>query len=414
MPWISMQKNTLTNTLEPAVSDCSGEFEPGHSSDDFVISAEGVLKKYRGVRSHVIIPKGVQSIGEGAFQGHWLKSVTIPKTVNAVSKRAFYNCRYLTSIYFEESKALYPNPLNSVQEKVYLTYLTIDEEAFAFEVGKGIDRCILLPRQLRKMAPSAFTNAKNNEFLIYANRSCFKIQMPSEKDYDHLYPYYDAHDVEDYIVNFEKYKEQECQFETTFINNKVRRIQNDKLKEVLQSRDYYTRMLAQKTGLFQGKERKRFEQKISECDAEIARVNREIKTLEAEIPVLAAKRDEAVAKFKLLSREEQIKAAEERFKKDFCSAVAAARKNFLFLQEKQKELGNDALLQSLTQAAPTASNSAASYPTYVPDPNYSIERGRTFTGNQLEDYGKLREKILSGEITTSELREYEFKWGDLP
>ena len=65
---------------------------------DFIIE-NGVLIKYNGKKSHVVIPDGVTSIGEVAFHSHTnLKSVEIPNTVTSIGDNAFSDCRHLTNI----------------------------------------------------------------------------------------------------------------------------------------------------------------------------------------------------------------------------------------------------------------------------------------------------------------------------
>ena len=90
----------------PVVTESYEDLEPAHTPRDFVISTDGELKRYQGSRRHVIIPKNVRKIGEGAFQEQPLKTVFIPKWVECVGKRAFYNCGDLSGVYFEENKEM--------------------------------------------------------------------------------------------------------------------------------------------------------------------------------------------------------------------------------------------------------------------------------------------------------------------
>ena len=62
----------------------------------FVIE-NGVLKKYSGNDTEVVIPDGVKSIGIAAFKGDTnLTSVTIPDSVTYIEEPAFENCPNLT------------------------------------------------------------------------------------------------------------------------------------------------------------------------------------------------------------------------------------------------------------------------------------------------------------------------------
>ena len=70
---------------------------------DFVIE-NGMLEKYTGNISNVIIPDGVTSIGYCAFKGSGiLTSVTIPDSVTRIGDSAFYGCSRMTNITLPDS-----------------------------------------------------------------------------------------------------------------------------------------------------------------------------------------------------------------------------------------------------------------------------------------------------------------------
>lgn len=67
--------------------------------NDLVIVGKGVLYKYKGKDTNVVIPDNVMSIGECAFQ--WCKSlttVTIGDSVTSIGRYAFYDCSSLTTV----------------------------------------------------------------------------------------------------------------------------------------------------------------------------------------------------------------------------------------------------------------------------------------------------------------------------
>jgi hypothetical protein len=415
MPIISIAENPLNHSLEPMIFDYEERNEPPHADGDFVISADGVLKKYLGSRRHVVIPNRVSSIGIGAFQEQTIRSVTIPKSVTCVSKRAFYNCRFLDSIYFEECKALSRLQTAKLQQDNYMHYLSIEEEAFLLTAGNEIDRCILLPRHLMKIAKNAFANAKNNSFLIYPYFDAFRLLLSQEKDFDHLYPHFDEADVEKYVAEYAKRQREQASCQTDFLNNKISRIRRDSLQEAIEKKAYYEKMLSQAKGLFRAKERKMYTEWIEGQELVIARVQKEIKDLENEISALAAKSNEAIAKFETLSPTERKILVHEAFKAQFSKTAAAAKSIFLWLLdiEKRMEEHKKQILHSVNTQSTTTSRASQVSPLYDTIP-YGNNAGDTFTGNQMEDYPKIREKILSGEATISDFREYEKKWDYLP
>lgn len=75
----------------------------GGSSADFVIRG-GVLVKYNGASTTVVIPNSVKRIGDKAFEGcSGITSVTIPNSVTEIGDWAFNGCKDLDSISFPDS-----------------------------------------------------------------------------------------------------------------------------------------------------------------------------------------------------------------------------------------------------------------------------------------------------------------------
>ena len=67
------------------------------AESDFVIE-DGVLKKYTGSDTHVVIPDGVKEIGYEAFRYKKMTGVTIPASVETIGTSAFEDCYQLTDI----------------------------------------------------------------------------------------------------------------------------------------------------------------------------------------------------------------------------------------------------------------------------------------------------------------------------
>jgi len=83
---------------------------PQGSSQGVILSADGkTVTSYNGPGGHVLIPEGVTSIEGGAFSsGSGLISLTIPGSVTNIGGAAFYDCRTLKSVTFQEGTANSP------------------------------------------------------------------------------------------------------------------------------------------------------------------------------------------------------------------------------------------------------------------------------------------------------------------
>ncbi len=68
---------------------------------DFIIE-NGKLRLYKGFEEKVIVPDDVLEIGDEAFKGQKdIKTITLPKSVKIIGKKAFFDCVRMTSIIAE-------------------------------------------------------------------------------------------------------------------------------------------------------------------------------------------------------------------------------------------------------------------------------------------------------------------------
>ena len=92
---------TLEN-VEAITASPDNAVESNDDAGDFQI-INGILVKYNGEGGDVVIPDGVTTIGEDAFSGSSLTSVSIPDSVTSIGGEAFSYCSSLTSVSIPDS-----------------------------------------------------------------------------------------------------------------------------------------------------------------------------------------------------------------------------------------------------------------------------------------------------------------------
>ena len=109
-----------------------------------------VLKKVNLIENKIIIPEGVEEIGNHAFYKSYVKEVVLPSTLKKIREGAFMNCNSLVKIIIPEGAE------------------TIDTFAFAFS---GIEE-VEIPNTVKEIGSYAFAGTKfidkhkNEEFVI--------------------------------------------------------------------------------------------------------------------------------------------------------------------------------------------------------------------------------------------------------
>lgn len=94
--------NAVVNTQDTFCANCGKSLKTPQQS--FLIE-DGVLKKFYGRETQVVVPDGVKIIGENAFRGcNNMKTITIPNSVKKISDHAFHGCDCLDKFFFIGTK----------------------------------------------------------------------------------------------------------------------------------------------------------------------------------------------------------------------------------------------------------------------------------------------------------------------
>ena len=123
--------------------------------EDFEI-VDGVLKSYKGQEEHLIIPDGIHTIAEKAFDSIYnLKTIVVPEGVHTIEDDALHYCWQL------ESVAL-PSTLKVLSGFAYLTikklHIPVGVETIGINAFKGCGelRKVILPPSVTQIEKGAF------------------------------------------------------------------------------------------------------------------------------------------------------------------------------------------------------------------------------------------------------------------
>ncbi len=93
----------VTETEEEETTEDAYKTADAKADKNGFIIEDGVLTGYTGPGGDIVIPEGVTSIGNYAFEGSGLKSVVIPASVTSIGDYAFYECNSMTSVSIPKS-----------------------------------------------------------------------------------------------------------------------------------------------------------------------------------------------------------------------------------------------------------------------------------------------------------------------
>ena len=164
---------------------------------DFVIEGD-VLVRYKGsiwLDTEIIIPNGVTSIGDAAFEGYGrIKSIKIPNSVTTIGNYAFHNCSSLTNIEIPDSvtsigsyafldcsdleNITIPNSVTSIGDEAFwgcssLTSITIPDSVIS--MGSGVFKAcsnlknIVIPNNVTNIGAYAFLGCRSLTDIIIPN-----------------------------------------------------------------------------------------------------------------------------------------------------------------------------------------------------------------------------------------------------
>ena len=134
---------------------------------DFKIKG-GILVKFKGKDTDVVIPENITSIGNNAFENcNNLRSVIIPNSVTSIGENAFSECENLTSITI-------PNSVTSIGNDAFsgcinLSSISIPDSVT--EIGWSAFYCcenlkkVRLSKGLTVISESLFSRCKNLEYI---------------------------------------------------------------------------------------------------------------------------------------------------------------------------------------------------------------------------------------------------------
>ncbi|MCM1507762.1 MAG: leucine-rich repeat domain-containing protein [Ruminococcus flavefaciens] len=141
-----------------------GYIIPVSKISDFVIEC-GVLKKYTGESTYIVIPESVTKIDDNVFEYMPIQTVTIPKSVQSIGHCAFGSCMSL-------DHAIIPEGINFIGNCAFsgctsLRYVTIPKSVTS--MGNGVFlhcsslKSVIISKSVTYIGVGAFLGCKSLE-----------------------------------------------------------------------------------------------------------------------------------------------------------------------------------------------------------------------------------------------------------
>ena len=200
----SLNSITLPDSIETmGVNPFSGDIinikiSPDHPNlaiiDGVLFSkSDKRLVYFPDTKEEYVVPNGIQSIGDWAFNGcNSLSSITLPEGLTSIGKKAFFRCFSLSSITLPEGltsigDSAFSNceSLSSITLPEGLT--SIGDSAFSYCISLN---SITLPEGLTSIEDGAFRGC--NSLTITVNRDSYAAEYCKENGLNYTYP--DAND----------------------------------------------------------------------------------------------------------------------------------------------------------------------------------------------------------------------------
>lgn len=234
--------------------DFDGEFPP--VSKNFEVK-NGVLVKYKGNEKEVQIPSYITSIGDYAFKDcNSLKKITVPESIKKIGDGVFMNCRNLEEAHLpqcDKGKAIFEGCSNLNH---FSYYGKVTERMF---YGSGIKRATINSEKC-EVEDLAYVNCKNLEEFRIRKATDIKIAKSAFEGCPNVtFKCYKDSPAEEYFKKnnyryeyLEAEKEQSKTKGDKVMDEKKRKTNSDKLKEISDKKPPLIFVDVETTGIMNG------------------------------------------------------------------------------------------------------------------------------------------------------------------